>query len=162
MKEHPFVHLPASLHSVPFLSGLKEETFEALFRDSTLLEFEPGETVLSEGEVGDEFYVLLSGSLDVIKDGALVGKVGNRGETVGELVLVNREPRAATVVAAERTFCLRAKRATLDQLEGEEKFAYEAALYRMLTVVLIERLRATNERVAELERQRAGGTSPRP
>ena len=153
MKEHPFVRLPASLHAVPFLSGLDDKLFDSVLSGSILVEFAPEDTVLSEGENGDEFYVLLSGALDIIKDGAKVGRVGSRGETVGELVLVNGEPRAASVVAAEKSFCLRVDRSTLDHLQGEEKIEYQAALYRFLTLVLIERLHATNERVAELEKK---------
>ena len=151
MKEHPFMHLPATVHGVPFLSGLDEPTLEAVLRGSTLLEFEPGETIITEGDEGEEFYVLLRGHVDIVKAGTKVGEIEGRGQTVGELTLLNHEPRAASVVAAEKAFCLRIDRATLDGLEGEQKIAYQAALYRFLAEVLIERLRATNERVVKLE-----------
>ena len=147
------MHLPASLRKVPFLSDLNDSSFESVLSDAILLEFEAGETVLSEGAEGAGFYVLLSGALDVIKDGVTVGKITEWGDIVGEMSLATGEPRAATVVAKEKTFCLRTSRSILDELEGEEKIAYEAALYRFLTMLLIQRLQATNERVAELETQ---------
>ena len=66
--------------------------------------FEAGETILREGDVADRVYLLLSGSASVFRtvDGkqTLVAKV-QAGQCVGELGLVSREPRAATVVADE-------------------------------------------------------------
>ena len=62
MKEHPFLRLPATLQNVPFLSGLDTGTLESVLRASTLLEYEPGESVVDEGRDAKAFYVLLRGN----------------------------------------------------------------------------------------------------
>ena len=151
MREHPFVKLPATLHGVPFLTGLDEPTLDTVLKGSTLLEYEPGESVVDEGKDGSAFYVLLRGNVDVTKDGTKVAEISGRGETIGELNLLHGGQRGASVVAADRVFCLRVGREALDELEGEMRLGYQAALYRFLTEILFERLKATNERVVKLE-----------
>ncbi len=156
MTEHPFVHLPATLQGVPFLSGLGGQVLDEVVKGSVLHEYEPGDEVVTEGAEGEAFYVLLRGRMDVMRGGVKVGEIGGRGETIGELNLFDHAPRAATVVATERSFCLRVGREALDGLDGEQRAAYQAALYAYMVELLVERLRATNERVAELERQLRG------
>ena len=151
MKEHPFVHMPATLQGVPFLSELDERTLEALLRESSLREYEAGESVVDEGKDSNAFYILLRGKVEVSKDGAKVAEISGRGETIGELSLLEGAQRSATVTAAEKVFCLRVGSEALDGLGGEQKMVYQAALYRFLSDILVERLHATNERLAAAE-----------
>lgn len=57
-----------------------------------------GETLFRRGEVGDAFYFLASGRLQIIKD-SVVGEL-MPGDTFGELALIGEQTRAATIVAA--------------------------------------------------------------
>jgi NADH dehydrogenase FAD-containing subunit/uncharacterized membrane protein YphA (DoxX/SURF4 family) len=58
--------------------------------------FEPGDEVISQGDVGDVAYVVESGCLEVLKDGAKVGQVAE-GDCFGELALLSGVKRTATV-----------------------------------------------------------------
>lgn len=61
-----------------------------------------GQIVFSEGDEGDDFYVILSGTAGVYKsvdgEARLVVKL-REGQCFGELALIRKEPRSATVVA---------------------------------------------------------------
>jgi CRP-like cAMP-binding protein len=57
-----------------------------------------GTTVCDEGDVGQTFYIILSGKASVIRNGRKVAELGP-GEYFGELALLDRLPRSATVKA---------------------------------------------------------------
>jgi CRP-like cAMP-binding protein len=55
-----------------------------------------GTTLVTEGETGDEMYVFLSGSATVVRGGRKLATIGP-GEAVGELAVLTKTPRNATV-----------------------------------------------------------------
>ncbi|MGE0028099.1 MAG: FAD-dependent oxidoreductase [Thermoleophilia bacterium] len=71
-------------------------------RGATQAHYEPGEVVFEEGDSGDSLFMILSGDVEVVKrfdDGpAVVGALG-AGEYFGEMALLGRRPRSATVRA---------------------------------------------------------------
>ena len=60
-----------------------------------------GINVITQGEAGDEFYVVETGSLDIFIDGVKVGNSLRAGSSFGELALMYNTPRAATITASE-------------------------------------------------------------
>src|SRR5439155_4187867 len=56
----------------------------------------PGESVIQQGEIGDAFYVIASGQVDIIEDGRFVRTLGP-GSFFGEVALLLDVPRTATV-----------------------------------------------------------------
>lgn len=64
--------------------------------------YEAGEDIIRQGEDGDEFFLIESGSAVAIKGDVVVKQMG-RGDYFGELALLNRSKRAATVRANEKT-----------------------------------------------------------
>jgi putative ABC transport system ATP-binding protein len=62
--------------------------------------FAAGETVVREGDAGEEFFLISDGEVDVVRADHEVARLG-RGEFFGEVALISGEPRNATVVATE-------------------------------------------------------------
>jgi MFS family permease len=101
-----------------------------------------GETIVTEGEHGDEFFLVADGRVLVSVDGASAGELGP-GEGFGEIALLRDVPRTATVRAAEDTTLYVLDRAQfLGALSGHTESAAAAeavagrrlAAYRPATV----------------------------
>ena len=93
------------LSRVPLFSGLQgnEKAFGALAEIMKTEKFTKDVMLLSEGELGDKFYVLLNGQVSIYKktpDGDIYKVAILKAETspaIGEGGLIEAEPRSATV-----------------------------------------------------------------
>eukprot|EP00934_Nitzschia_sp_Nitz4_P004099 Nitzschia sp. Nitz4//scaffold330_size19141//14677//17509//NITZ4_008748-RA/size19141-snap-gene-0.28-mRNA-1//-1//CDS//3329548166//4089//frame0 len=63
-------------------------------------EAKKGEVIITQGDVGDFFYVLEEGTINFVANGKDVGSCG-KGASFGELALLYDSPRAATCIAGE-------------------------------------------------------------
>ena len=61
--------------------------------------FKLGEVIFTEGDKGDKMYVILSGEVEIERDGTIVEKL-SQGGIFGEMALIDGSPRAATARAA--------------------------------------------------------------
>lgn len=93
------------LEDVPLFSGLNRNKLKVLSRNFTERRFDEGKTIQSEGEMGVAFYLIVEGSVDVKKGKRTIAHLG-RGQYFGEMSLLDKQPRSATIVAKEPTSCL--------------------------------------------------------
>lgn len=96
------------LQDVPLLSGLKPYERAKIADALETVKFNAGEHIITEGEPGNNFYMLEFGEAQAYKSGIdHPVKDYRRGDFFGELALLNDKPRAASVVA--KTDCKVAK-----------------------------------------------------
>lgn len=90
----------ALLRALPLFAPLPALSLERLALKLEPLSVTGGVAVITQGEVGDRYYVLASGAAEVVIDGARVGLLG-LGEGFGEIALLRDVPRTATVTTTE-------------------------------------------------------------
>jgi hypothetical protein len=131
--EHTFTLLRA----VPLFAPLPIARVETLALRASTTERSAGETVVQEGDRGDDFYVIDTGTVDVSLRGAPVCTRGP-GEFFGEIALIRDTPRTATVRAAEPVRLVVVDRAVfLDSIGAHPRCthaAHSVAEERLLTV----------------------------
>lgn len=97
--------IPQLLKEVPLFSGLSESDLEALSAIVSRRQYTKSETLFHQGDPGEEFLVLTSGSVKVElmnTDGKeLTLTILTPYQFLGELALLDDVPRSATVVALE-------------------------------------------------------------
>jgi CRP/FNR family transcriptional regulator, cyclic AMP receptor protein len=116
--------------------------------------YEPGQTILTEGEHGSTAFLVVSGVIEVlVGPGAKAKRVATMtaGEVFGEVSLLDPGPRSATVRAVTRVECTVA---SYDDFISSIQSDPEKAVAFMRT--LVRRLRQTNEMLVQMDPQKRG------
>jgi CRP-like cAMP-binding protein len=97
----------AQLRTVPALASYTAEDLELLAYIAVLRTFAAGEVVMNEGAEGDACWLLVTGGMAVTRStqASPIGTLGP-GALVGQLALLDRAPRSATVTATSETAAL--------------------------------------------------------
>jgi CRP-like cAMP-binding protein len=90
--------LVAHLGDVPLFSHCSKRDLQTLARNTEVLDFPEGARIVSQGDAGTAFYVLLDGSALVARNGNRVGEL-KPGDYFGELALLDPAPRNADIVS---------------------------------------------------------------
>ncbi len=77
----------------------------AIARRTVEVDFPTGHRIARQGEIETGFFMIASGAATVVRDGEVLANLGP-GDFFGELSLLDRQPRMASVVAAEPITCL--------------------------------------------------------
>lgn len=152
--EYPF----AQLDVLAGFTALEREAFRAML---VRREYATGDAVFREGAAGDELYAILKGSASVRLRLADDPQDADRreqrlvtfaaGTVFGEMALIDREARSATVLADEPLVCYVLDRAGYDNITA----AHPALAIKLLTNLgreLSSRLRRANRMLSQLER----------
>lgn len=133
----------ALLRDIPILSTMSKRQIAmvARYADETL--GVTGQTLATEGVVGDQLFLICEGSAVVKKEGKEIAKLGP-GDCFGEMALIDGEPRSASVELLEDSQLLAIHRRDfdfmLDQVPG---------LAREMLAVISHRLRDADEKLVD-------------
>jgi CRP-like cAMP-binding protein len=125
-------------------SSLSAPALRALFGAFEVRLVGKGEKVIQQGATGAEAFVLARGELEVIReveggDSMLLARLGN-GAVFGEMALLSRSPRAASVVAARPSIVLIIRVEKLDRVaqdSPEVGAAFAAYCHRRMVANLV-------------------------
>jgi CRP-like cAMP-binding protein len=81
---------------VPLFSSASKQELEEIAKLADEIDLPEGRAVISEGETGREFFVLVEGTADVVRGGKKVASIGP-GDFFGEIALIAKTPRNATI-----------------------------------------------------------------
>ncbi|HEX9377871.1 MAG TPA: cyclic nucleotide-binding domain-containing protein [Actinomycetota bacterium] len=87
------------LGRVPLFSGLSKRELEAVVRAGKEVSHEAGHVIAREGDRGIGFFLILDGEAKVSRGGRSLARL-KAGDFFGEISLLDRGPRTATVTAA--------------------------------------------------------------
>jgi flavin reductase (DIM6/NTAB) family NADH-FMN oxidoreductase RutF len=123
------------LAGAPVFSALPQERLAQILAAGEERAYADGETIVREGEAGEELFVVLEGAVRIERRGRLVASFGE-GDLFGEVAVLDGRPRSADAVAEGSVRALAVPReAVRAAIEAEPQVAWE------LLGVLAARLR---------------------
>lgn len=94
-----------ALGQLPLFAGISSDSLQRLAETAGELEFVEGDFIVRQGQVGTGLYVLFEGSVAVLRGTTELARLGP-GEFIGELAVIDQQPRMASVRAEAPTRCL--------------------------------------------------------
>jgi CRP-like cAMP-binding protein len=111
-RSDPFVdHLAA----VPLFSALSKKDLQTVAKQAEPVKAPAGKAIVTEGAAGADFFVILDGRARVERHGQKVAELGPGG-FFGDLALLDRAPRNASVIAETEMELVKLGQRAFDQL----------------------------------------------
>jgi CRP/FNR family transcriptional regulator, cyclic AMP receptor protein len=133
-----------ALKAVSLFSRLSQKYLTGIARSCVEREFDEGETIIRQGNPGVGLFVIVSGTVKVVK----TNEAGKRmelathgsGEVIGEMAVLDGANRTADVIAVEPTTCL-----VLSSWDFRSFMDAHPEVALEILPVVVQRFRETNE-----------------
>ncbi len=148
------------LRKSPLFQGLSDDELQKLMDMAEPVPLRAGDILIRQGEPGDSAYVVMKGDFEVQKQtGQSLIKIDvrNPGDVVGEMALLSRGPRNATLIAKTDGEVLRIPQEAFEQLLQSSTTAAMAVLHWVISrLTQNESLLHQQEKMAALGTMSAG------
>ncbi len=153
-----------NLRRVPLLNALDDEALRSLADQCREVNFSPEEALFLQGEPGEEMFLIIEGAvrigLETLNGREVTVAIRRAGSFIGEMALLDGDPRSASGYAIRETRCLALRKSSVQKLLQQNQAA-------SLTLIqsLCRRLRQSSVRLEEVAvrtiRQRLAATLSR-
>ena len=148
------------LRKSPLFQGLSDEELQRLMDMAEPVSLRAGDILIKQGELGDSAYVVINGEFEIQKQsGQSIIKIDvrNPGDVVGEMALLSRTPRSATVISKTDSETLRIPQEAFERLLSTSSTAAMAVLHWVMArLTQNESLLHQQEKMAALGTMSAG------
>jgi serine/threonine protein kinase len=127
-----------SIQSLDFFSEFPESEIWEIIRACIWQKFDTGTQIIVEGDIDDSFYIIISGEVDVYKDGALIGNL-QAGDCFGEMSYLSKAKRTATILARNHVDLMKINATLIEQASVECQLHFS----RVFMQTLVKRLSET-------------------
>jgi CRP-like cAMP-binding protein len=133
------------IEKVELFHGVQPENVVKILAKGTTMVCQKGEVIFYKGTVGSQMYVVLGGTVGVFDGDKCLAKLGV-GDMFGEMALVNKEPRSATVAAIENSHLFMLTETTFQHL-----LTKHVAIQLLMNIIatLSKRLKTSNQRAVD-------------
>ncbi|NNF17500.1 MAG: protein kinase [Gammaproteobacteria bacterium] len=133
------------LRQLSFFHDFSHAEIWEVLRASDWRSYKPGEEIVREGELDDRFYIIVSGTVNVVQAGSIVGAL-HKGDCFGETSYVSEARRTATISAHNHVTLMRVSSTLLEQVSTACQLHFTKTFLR----ALIERLQRAARHEATL------------
>ncbi|NKB37181.1 MAG: protein kinase [Gammaproteobacteria bacterium] len=134
-----------TLNRLGFFKGFNDAEIWGLVRASNWQNYTPGESIIKEGEIDNSFYIILSGVVNIEKDGQHVDTL-QQGCCFGEMGFIANTERTASVLAKTDVSLIKVNASTLDRADESTQLRFLKVFVETVT----ERLKQTTSILTQL------------
>jgi CRP/FNR family cyclic AMP-dependent transcriptional regulator len=139
------------LKKMPVFEPFTQEELTMLLNMSKLRMYSSGETIIQEGNIDRWVYFLISGKVKISQKGETVSMLNRAGDIFGEMRFIDNAPRSAAATAEGKAVCIAVDSDYVDKISGKDKVAFGYILYRVISEILVDRLRVATKELMELK-----------
>ena len=148
------------LRKSPLFQGLSDDELGRLMDMAEPVSLRAGDILIKQGDMGDSAYVIMRGEFEIQKQSGqslIKIDVRNPGDVVGEMALLSRAPRSATVISKTDSETLRVPQEAFENLLSSSSTAAMAVLHWVMArLTQNESLLHQQEKMAALGTMSAG------
>jgi CRP-like cAMP-binding protein len=130
------------LEGVPLFSGLTKRQLRAVAGTCSEITYAPDDVIVKELDTGQHLVCIVEGAAKVVRNGRTIARLSG-GDVVGEIALLDGEPRSASVVATEPTTGI-----ALYQTAFKKLLAEHPTMCTKLLLSMAARLRESDKKLA--------------
>ncbi len=139
--------------TLPLFDSFKMDDLDVLSKHMNYMEILRGNYLFTEGEKGDYMCFVVRGLLDVLKktntgDYRVVARLG-KGNTIGEMSIVDKSPRSATVIARQPTVVIILTKKGFDILTKQYPSLGVTLLKKIMRLLSLN-MRRTTSKLADI------------
>ena len=131
-----------------FFRGFADGELYELINAATWLEVPPGHEIVREGDADAAFFVLIAGEVAVRRAAVEIVRL-RAGDCFGEMGLLARRPRSATIVSTRACTAIKLRDTSIERLSVNTQLRFQ----RQFLLALIERLDHATGRIATVQEQ---------
>jgi CRP/FNR family cyclic AMP-dependent transcriptional regulator len=137
------------LKQIPIFSCLDDDALDRLARVAMRKKFARNTVLLSEGDITDSLYVIISGKVKTVitdENGReIILSISGAGDYFGEMAMIDGEPRSATIITREACQLL-----VFSKDDLKEVLRANPDMVFILLKGLVKRLRETDKKIESL------------
>jgi PPM family protein phosphatase len=135
------------LHKMPLFRFLTYQELVRVLNITDVRDYQVGDSVVDEGQEGDELFIVLTGKVKVHSGEAMYTELG-QGQHFGEMALIDKAERSASVTAVEPSKLLSIRRREFFDMVRKDHDVAVKLLWSFLGV-LAQRLRSTSRELGK-------------
>ena len=135
-----------ALKRLSFFQGFTDTDIDEILAASNMLAFQPGVTVIQEGDIDNSFYIIVRGDVEVRKQDRLIVTL-HEGDCFGEIGFLMASKRTASIISITDVLVLKVNAMLMESVSKDCQLRY----YKAFNETLIYRLALTSARLSALQ-----------
>ncbi len=120
-----------AIHDLDFFNDFSDAELWEIVRACSWQEYEGGSKIIAEGDIDDSFFIIISGIVEVRKDGTYVGLL-EAGDCFGEMGYLTKASRTATIIARNNVILMKVNATLIEQVSTECQLHFTKVFLRTL------------------------------